>query len=216
MNNSNFKTISVLVDNDSWILPYAKELIRTLPKSYQCQLIRKADDIPQGEVCFFLGCTQIVDDDILMRNSYNLVVHESMLPHGKGFAPMSWQILAGQHSIPVCLLEATSKVDSGKIWLTDTIELNGSELHDDWRAKQGEITLKLAKEFIENCQQLTPKSQIGESSFYPKRTKKDSELDINKSLNEQFDLLRVVSNSDYPAFFIKGGVKYTLRIDKDD
>lgn len=44
---------------------------------------------------------------------------------------------------------------------------------------------------------------MGKESFYPKRSPKDSELDINKSLNEQFNLLRIASNEDFPAFFTK-------------
>jgi len=45
----------------------------------------------------------------------NLVVHESDLPRGKGFAPVKWQILDGKKEIPVCLLETTEQVDSGDI-----------------------------------------------------------------------------------------------------
>jgi len=213
---SDFKVITVLVDNNSWILPYAEQLVTELSANYQCQLVRKAQNIPQGDICFLLGCTHIVNEDILSRNQHNLVVHESNLPQGKGFAPMSWQILVGANSIPVCLLEASNEVDSGEIWLTDTIELDGTELHDDWRAKQGEITLKLAKTFINNFAKLSPSTQMGASSFYTKRTAQDSELDTNKNLSEQFNLLRIVSNKDYPAFFTKDGVKYKLEISKYD
>lgn len=216
MRNQSFKTISILVDNDSWILPYAEALVAYFSSHYQCQLFRNADDITQGDVCFLLGCTQIIPNEIRKRNQYNLVVHESALPQGKGFAPMSWQIIEGKRSIPVCLLEASENVDSGKIWLKDTIELNGNELHDEWRDKQGKITIKLAKEFIENFTTLTANAQCGQENFYAKRNKNDSELDVNKSLAEQFNLLRVVSNSDYPAFFIKDGIKYKIEISRHD
>lgn len=52
---------------------------------------------------------------------------------------------------------------------------------------------------------------MGKESFYPKRSPKDSELDINKSLNEQFNLLRIASNEDFPAFFYKDGKKFILK-----
>lgn len=211
-----FKVISILVDNDSWILPYAQQLLDELSTHYQCQLLRHAKDIPQGDVCFLLGCVHLLAKDILARNQYNLVVHESDLPKGKGFAPMAWQILGKQNSIPVCLIEADESADSGKIWLQDTITLTGDELHDEWRAKQGEISVKMALDFIENFSTLSAKQQQGQESYYPKRTPKDSELDIHRSIAEQFDLLRVVSNQDYPAFFIKDGVKYKLEIYRDE
>lgn len=211
-----FNTISILVDNDSWILPYAEVLVSYFSTNYHCKLFRNSDDIIVGDVCFLLGCTQVVSNEILIRNKHNLVVHESALPQGKGFAPLSWQIIEGESSIPVCLLEASDNVDSGRVWLKDIIELNGDELHDQWRAKQGEVTIKLAKEFIENFKKLTAEEQQGQTSFYPRRSAKDSELDINKTLVEQFNLLRVVSNNDYPAFFIKDGIKYKLEISRHD
>ena len=110
-----FTVISILVDNDSWILPFAQQLECDLSDNYQCQLIRNANDIPHGDICFFLGCTHIVSKEILARNRYNLVVHESNLPQGKGFAPMSWQILAGKKIITISLIEANDEVDSGNI-----------------------------------------------------------------------------------------------------
>jgi len=210
------KIITILVDNDSWILPYAEELVQYFSATHQSSLVRKENDIPVGDICFLLGCTQIVSEEALARNSYNFVVHESELPQGKGFAPMAWQIIAGQNKIPVCLIEASNKVDSGDIWLQDIIELNGNELHDEWRNKQVKVTIDLAKNLVLNIKNLTPKPQQGQESIYSRRTPKDSELCLDKTLAEQFDLLRTVCNKDHPAFFIKDGIKYTLEITKDE
>jgi methionyl-tRNA formyltransferase len=212
-----FKTISVLVDNDSWILPYAQKLVVKLKeKGFSSTLVRHQNDVPQGDICFFLGCTNIVNNKILQRNSYNLVVHESDLPKGKGFAPVAWQILQGDNNIPVCLIEAKENVDSGNIWLKDYIELNGTELADEWRAKQGEVSLKIALSFITNFLSLEPSKQQGKLSHYPRRSPKDSELDINKSIKEQFLLLRTVDNREHPAFFVLNGCKYRVEIYKDE
>ena len=57
------------------------------------------------------------------------------------------------------------------------------------------------------------KSQRGEETFYKKRTPKDSELDINKTIKEQFNLLRIVDNEKYPAFFKFKNKIYTLKIE---
>lgn len=62
----------------------------------------------------------------------------------------------------------------------------------------------------------TPKSklQIGKSSFYKKRNPNNSEIKIKKSIFTQFNLLRIVDNKSYPAFFKIYGKKYILRISK--
>ena len=57
--------------------------------------------------------------------------------------------------------------------------------------------------------------QIGEETFYPKRAKKDSELDISKSIEENFNLLRIGNNEDWPSFFHYRGKKYILKIFKE-
>ena len=50
--------------------------------------------------------------------------------------------------------------------------------------------------------------------FYSKRNKKSNELDVNKSIEEQFNLLRVVDNERYPAHFNLNGHTYVLKIEK--
>lgn len=71
---------------------------------------------------------------------------------------------------------------------------------------QGKKTNELILKFIDNYSKMQGKPQEGEESFYRKRTPKDSELDINKTIDEQFNLLRVVDNEKYPAFFTRMGI----------
>ena len=55
----------------------------------------------------------------------------------------------------------------------------------------------------------------GEEIFYKKRESKDSKLDIDKTIKEQFNLLRIVNNENYPAFFELDGYRYVLKIELD-
>ncbi|MBU3585139.1 formyltransferase family protein [Polynucleobacter sp. AM-26B4] len=214
MKNNN---ICILVDNDSWILSYAEKLQSILSGlGYVASLVRKAEHVSEGFVNFMLGCTNIVSKNVLEKNKHNLVVHESALPLGRGFSPMSWQIIEGKSEIPICLLEADENVDAGQIWIQDSIELNGTELVNDWRALQGEKTVELCLLFLKNYESLKPISQAGVSTWYRRRTTMDSILDINKSLSDQFNLLRTVDNEKYPAFFEFAGKTYLIKIEKLD
>lgn len=212
MENNN---IFILVDNDSWILSYAERLELLLSESgYSVSLVRNASELSDGFVNFMLGCTNIISKDVLKKNKHNLVVHESDLPNGRGFSPMSWQIIEGKNEIPFCLIEAAEDVDSGKIWIQDSIKLNGTELSGEWRVLQGEKTLELCIRFLKEYQFLKPTFQVGVPTWYPRRGPKDSMLDINKSLLEQFNLLRTVDNDKYPAFFEYEGNAYLIKIQK--
>jgi len=211
------KKITVLVDNDSWIIPYATLLVKNLNnEGFIATFARNHEEVNEGDVCFFLGCTKIANATLLEKNKHNLVVHESSLPLGKGFAPVAWQILENKKNISVCLIEAADDVDSGDIWLTDVIELDGTELSNEWRKKQGEISISLALSFVYKYESLKVQKQEGNSSFYRRRNSEDSEISADSSLAEQFNLLRVVDNENYPAFFYHKGQKYILKITKAD
>ena len=210
------KLVNILVDNDSWILPYAKDLEETISsKGFSTHLARDPKDIQTGWICFLLGCINIVKDKYLSLNTHNLVVHESDLPKGRGFAPMTWQILEGKNLIPICLLDASSgSPDEGDIWIRDVITLRGSEYLPEWRDLQGKKTIELCLKFIDEYGQLKAQKQIGKPTYYNRRTPMDSEIDLKKPLGDQVNLLRVVDNENYPAFYKQGNKKYILKIEE--
>ena len=67
---------------------------------------------------------------------------------------------------------------------------------------------------VENIHSIKKNPQEGEPTYYPRRKSEDSELDINKTISEQFDLMRVADNERYPSFFNFRGHCYKITIDK--
>lgn len=208
--------IQILIDNlDSWIIPYAKLLCDELKEmNHKAQIVFNHSEVSEGDILCLLSCEKKYT--FLDLNTCNLVVHESDLPQGKGWSPLTWQVIEGKSRIPISLFEATDKIDAGNIYYKDFIELDGSELVDELREKQGRKTIELVLRFVENYPNNQASIQNGESTFYPKRTPKDSELDINKTISEQFNILRVCDNEKYPAWFEIDGKKYKLKIEKTD
>ena len=205
--------ISILVDDpQSWIVPYAQSLKDLLRKDYSAGLYFKASDIPVGDILFLLGCTRIISEEVLKRNKHNLVIHESDLPKGKGWSPLSWQVLEGKNKIPVVLFEAVEDLDAGPIYFKDFIELDGTELLPEIKKQQGEKTIGLVLKFLRNWPNIHGKPQEGEATYYPKRTFKDDELDPGKSIIENFNKLRIVDNEKYPAWFVYNGCRYKIKI----
>ena len=207
--------ISILVDNpDSWIVPFAQDIQRRLAEQHDANLYFKASDIPEGDMLFLLGCTSIIPREILQRNKNNLVVHESDLPKGRGWSPITWQVLEGKNRIPIVVFEATEELDAGPIYLKDCIEFNGSELLPELKKKQGEKTVELALQLIDMYPNLVGTPQEGKPSVYPKRSRKDDEIDPSKSIAECFNQLRVLNNEEFPAWFSHRGHTYKLNIYK--
>ena len=205
--------IQLLVDNkNSWIIPYASKLRDDIISkfNYEVTLINEHDDVKKGNILCLLSCENIFNK--LDLNDFNLVVHESNLPKGKGWSPLTWQVIEGKNKIPITLFEAVEKVDAGRIYLQSFIELTGKELLSDIKDLQGKMTIDLILKFLKNFHKIKGQDQKGDSTYYPKRGPIDSELDIDKSIKNQFNLLRVCDNERYPAFFKIDNKKYIIKI----
>lgn len=209
------ETVNILADGpDCWILPWAGRLREELrQRGFRACLATAEQELQPADVCFLLGCTRLLPESLLAMHRHNIVVHESRLPRGRGFAPLSWQVLEGASEIPVSLFEATSEADSGPVYLEDTILLRGTELMPELRALQGEMTLGLCLRFMDAGGALVGRPQNGEPSQYPRRTRAHDELDPRQTLADLFDRLRVADNERYPAWFSLRGERYILRIE---
>jgi len=124
--------------------------------------------------------------------------------------------IEGKQKIPVTLFEAEDAVDSGPIYLQNCMVLEGHELVDELRSKQADATLDLCREFVQRYPEIIHEAvaQSGEESFYPRRRAEESRLDPQKTIVEQFNLLRVVDNERYTAFFDWQGKRYLIKIEK--
>ena len=69
---------------------------------------------------------------------------------------------------------------------------------------------------MENFHNIKPIKQIDieGGGYYPKRTPQDSQIDPNKTLADQFDLIRVCDNQRFPAYFEYRGSKYKIVLEK--
>lgn len=207
--------ISLLSDEDSWINPFLSGWVTELRKAgHAVEWIHSAQALVPGDIAFLLSYSRIVPPALLRLNAQNLVVHESDLPRGRGWSPLSWQVLEGADRIPVTLLEAAEGVDSGPIYSQATIQLRGNELVDELRAAQAAATLALCTEFISRHPFVLAdaREQSGTPTYYPRRGPADSRLDPDKTLREQFQLLRIADFERYPAHFEIAGRRFSVRI----
>jgi UDP-2,4-diacetamido-2,4,6-trideoxy-beta-L-altropyranose hydrolase len=209
--------ITVLSDSGTWMNHWISELLAVfVERGHRVNWVHRPDELPEGDLCFLLSCCQIVKKEALQRNRNNLVVHASALPKGKGWSPLTWQILEGISEIPVTLFEAKESVDSGEIYSQDVLNFSGHELIDELREALADCIVRMCCQFIETYPEILKKaqSQEGTENFYKKRNPEDSRLDPKQSIAEQINLLRIVDNERYPAFFEWQGQRYVLRIEK--
>lgn len=198
---------------DSFLHDYVSDLIKNLKKrGHTVGFITNSENISQGDCLFLLGCSKILTIEQLAFNKHNIVLHPSKLPEGRGSAALVWKILEGANSVYITLFEAIEKVDTGSYYYQEKIVFEGHELSGEIRSKQAMKIMDLVLKFIDDYADIKLIEQKGKSTFYRRRKPVDSKLDINKSIKEQFNLLRVIDNERYPGFFIYKGHKYILKI----
>jgi len=197
------------------IYPYLLQWTKTNSKIHQISLLNKISDVKGGDILFLIACNEIVGKDIRKNFKKILCVHESDLPKGRGWSPCVYYVLEGENKIPVTLFEASDKVDSGDIWKKIYFDLEGHELADEINSKVALKTLELIDFAIQNFDRITPipQEKTGES-YFPRRTPDDSVLDVNKTIAEQFNLMRIADENRYPCFFFFKGYRYKLTLKK--
>lgn len=210
------REVSVCVDTPGWFDPFAERLVAdALAAGDRAIFVRDSRDVRDGGVAFYLSCMKLVPATTLRRNNLNVVVHASALPKGRGFSPVVWQVLEGADTIPVTMIEAAEGADTGPVLMTDELVLQGHELNSEIRAALGDLIVRMCMRLLDADRLPFGLAQTGEPTWYPRRRSEDSRIDPSRSIADQFDLLRVVDNTRYPAFFDYRGKRYILKIEKD-
>ncbi|MDA7433317.1 UDP-2,4-diacetamido-2,4,6-trideoxy-beta-L-altropyranose hydrolase [Synechococcus sp. AH-601-N10] len=208
--------VTVVSSFGSWMNLFIPSLLeQALGMGCSVRWVHDHRELASGDVCFLLSYGRIVSEEWLALNRHNLVVHASALPQGKGWSPMTWQILEGATSIPLTLFEAAADLDAGPIHAQEMLQMQGHELAPEWQQLQAMATVRLCTNWLRNypLSAASPQPQVGAESCYSRRRPEDSRMDPALPLQEQFPLLQVVDNEAYPAFFELKGRRFRICVE---
>ena len=180
------------------------------------EIVRNVADAEEGDYLFLISCQEIVASSVASRFRHALVVHASDLPRGRGMSPHVWQILEGKDLVVVTLLNVAEPVDSGAIWSQISVHIPRNAVCAEINKLIFDAELRLMGWALRHCDAQQPRAQVGEPTYYRRRTPADSEVDPSKPLAEVFDQLRVADPGRYPAFFRLRDRVYRIRIEPVD
>lgn len=212
--------IQILISKDSWANKYSNFLKKKLGRiSKKVLVLSNHKKLKNNfDVNIIFSYFKIISKKYLDRSRFNLITHESDLPKGRGMSPLTWQLLNKKKKIVFSLIEASEKMDAGKIYYKKKINFKNDLLFNEIKFIQFNQNLKLIEKFIlflkKNKIPPSSKEQVGKPTYYKLRTIKDSELNINKSLKSQFNLLRLCDFENYPSFFRLNKKKYLIKLIK--
>lgn len=195
---------------------YLRAWMNTQQGLHEVELVQRKSELDGGDILFLISCSEIIDAKVRDKYSATLVLHASDLPKGRGWSPHIWEIVNGAEAITLSLLEAEDKVDSGRVWKKLDIPVPKHALWDEINQLLFEAEVELINFAVKNFGTASPVLQksTDDASYYPKRTPADSRIDVDKSIAEQFDLIRVCDPSRFPAYFEYLGMRYTLKLEK--
>ena len=208
-------SVTFLLDkSNSWFEKQLKKHDFKLNRKYNFKISKNLNNIKNQDIVFPLSYKKILPESFLKKNNLVLIAHPSKLPKDRGFAPLQYQILRNKNKVYMSLIKAVNKVDAGPIYFQDSFILDGTELSDEIRKIQGKQYLKIIKKFLMKYPNVKSKNQRGKSSFNKMRHPKDSKININKTIKQQINHLRINDNKLYPSFFNYKGQKYVIEIFK--
>jgi methionyl-tRNA formyltransferase len=212
--------ISLLCSDSSHpVYSYLSGWMNDNKTKYEIQLINRISEVKDnGDILFLISCSEIITAKHRDKFRYTLVLHASDLPKGRGWSPHIWDIANGSNELTLSLLNAEDSVDTGDIWQKMKIKLTGSEVYDEINDLlfNAELTLvSWACEQIDNAEAL-PQLKINNTKNYCRqRTPNDSELDPDRSISSQLNLLRVCDPNRFPAYFYHNGQKYIVTVTRE-
>jgi methionyl-tRNA formyltransferase len=156
------------------------------------------------------GWQRLIPEEILKTLKYGAIgQHGSseLLPRGRGRSPINWSILTNRKRIVRNIFYITPGIDDGDIIDSANININEQDTVCTVYYKISIIIKQMYKKNIirileGNVQRI---KQIGEPTFYGKRTEDDGKIQWNQAINDIYNHVRSVTKP-YPGSFTMNGL----------
>jgi len=163
---------------------------------------------------FIIGWSQIAGEAVLKAAKYGtLGMHPTLLPVGRGRAPVPWAIIKGLQKTGVSLFKLDTGVDTGLIGAQIEIPLghaeDASSLYVKVNYAQSQLMRK-AIHLLENNDMIFHVQDESKATYWPGRKPEDGELDLSGSVIDAEKLVRALTHPYPGAFVFKDGIKIVV------
>lgn len=119
--------------------------------------------------------------DNVLSSAKCINIHPSSLPKYRGPSPIITAILNGDSDLDVCLMEMTSEMDAGGVYLRKNIKIGENDTNSDVEHNVSTAAIDVLNTYFSNPEQYTPVPQVGNPIFTRKYTGDDEIIDWSKS-----------------------------------
>lgn len=160
------------------------------------------------EYIFFPHWRWIVPVDIL-TNYECICFHMTDVPYGRGGSPLQNLIVRGHKHTVLTALQMEKGLDTGPVYLKESLSLEGSAEVIYNRASQ--TAWDMIAKIIAN--QIHPIPQQGATVTFQRRTPEQSEIPNDLTSEQLYDYIRMLDAPGYPKAFMDKGL-YQLEFDQ--
>lgn len=196
---------SIIVSNKAWHSELADKLEKKT--NHQFFYISHQDGLNLPELqkinpsyIFFPHWSSKIPEEIY--SNYNCVIfHMTDLPFGRGGSPLQNLIIRGYKETKMSAIKCVEEIDAGPIYLQENLKLNGTAQQIFLRASKliESMIVKIISERPE------PIEQKGKVVMFQRRTAEQGDLFEIQTLDEVFDIIRMLDADDYPSAFVNIG-----------
>lgn len=165
-----------------------------------------------------MGWSQILGPDLLRSAKYVIGSHPTLLPHGRGRAPIPWTIINNKHETGLTFFILTAGVDLGPIIIQREFDVGPCEtsttLYDKMTACGKEMAVQLIRMFERDEVRPIYQHFVQEKPTAARRPE-DSYIDPSLPQEMRERLIRAATPPYPRAFTIKDGTKYYIRTGDD-
>ena len=135
-------------------------------------------------------------------NQFECVIfHMTDLPYGRGGSPLQNLIARGIYETKISALRCVKEMDAGPIYLKKPLSLHGSAEEIFLRAS--DVIEEMIVEILEKLPE--PMPQEGAPMVFKRRKAEEGNLAAAQTLEQVFDLIRMLDAEGYPNAFLNVG-----------
>ena len=195
----------VLVSNRKW----NRAMVARLTESTGCKftLLTKPEELTfdtleklNPRFVFLPHWSHRIPENIF--NNFECVIfHMTDLPYGRGGSPLQNLISRGIYETKITALRCVEEMDAGPVYMKEPFSLYGSAEEIYLRASKmvESMIVDMLDKFPE------PKEQEGTPTIFKRRKPEDSNIGNIESLQQIFDLIRMLDADGYPNAFVDVG-----------
>ena len=154
--------------------------------------IQEFDSIAQRPDMIVVISYGVILRDNVLNAAPCINIHPSSLPKYRGPSPIRTAILNGDENMDVCLMQVTSELDAGDVYMRENINIDVNDTNETVENKVSVVATEMLDRYLKNPSDFPPVAQNGEPSFTRKFEGSDEIIDWKKTPQQIHNQIRAL------------------------